>query len=99
MIYERYLWTPDRVVVGFLFMKILRRHTFVVGLLALAISGCGRSDSTPATGMMEEADHSHYHVHAVDASHGHDHSGDNALNGHSHQHEHPHKQPDKELHL
>ena len=80
-------------------MEILRHHRFFVGILALAVGGCGRSDQNSATGMMEEADHSHYHVHAVDASHGHDHSGDGALSGHSHQHEHPHKELDKELHL
>ncbi|MEX0612117.1 MAG: hypothetical protein WD738_00795 [Pirellulales bacterium] len=72
-------------------MMTYQRRTFVVGLLALAVSGCGGSDRSLSPPIMTAARHRHYHVHAVDASHEHVHAKDAALGGHYHWHQHPKK--------
>lgn len=70
-------------------METLPFRVWVVGVLTLAVGGCGGSGDAASHAMMTEAQHSHYHVHAVDAAHEHTHPDDVALGGHVHSHQHP----------
>ncbi len=74
-----------------------RRRMLAVGILSLAICGCGGSDQSLSPGIMTAAMHSHYHVHAVDASHEHAHQNQSALGAHTHSHSHQHPDHDTSL--
>lgn len=69
-------------------METLSFRMSVIGVLTLAVGGCGGSD-TSSEAIMVEALHSHYHVHAVDAAHEHTHPGNSVFGGHEHSHQHP----------